>query len=52
MAAYQMFLKLGDIVGDALDAQHRGEIEILTFAWGPAPEPSTKQLTLVKIGMR
>jgi type VI secretion system secreted protein Hcp len=29
-----MFLKLGNIVGDSHDMQHRGEIEVLSFDWG------------------
>lgn len=32
--AVDMFLKIDGIEGDARDARHKGEIEILSFSWG------------------
>jgi type VI secretion system secreted protein Hcp len=29
-----MFLKLGDIKGEALDAKHKDEIDVLAWSWG------------------
>jgi type VI secretion system secreted protein Hcp len=28
------FLKLGDIKGESLDANHKDEIELVSFSWG------------------
>jgi type VI secretion system secreted protein Hcp len=33
-AATDMFLKLGDIKGESIDAQHKGEIDVLAWSWG------------------
>ena len=33
-AATDMFLKLGDIKGESLDAKHPNEIEVLSWSWG------------------
>jgi type VI secretion system secreted protein Hcp len=33
-AATDMFLKLGDIKGESLDAKHKGEIDVLAWSWG------------------
>jgi type VI secretion system secreted protein Hcp len=32
--AVDMFIKIGDIKGEAKDAKHKGEIDILAFSWG------------------
>lgn len=32
--AFDSFLKLGDIKGEANDAKHKGEIEVYSFHWG------------------
>ena len=32
--AIDMFLKLGDIVGESQDAVHRDEIDVLAWSWG------------------
>lgn len=32
--AYDAFLKLGDIVGESIEARHLGWIEIESFSWG------------------
>jgi type VI secretion system secreted protein Hcp len=32
--AVDMFLKLGDIKGEALDAKHKEEIDVLAWSWG------------------
>src|SRR5438552_4737693 len=32
--AVDAFLKIDGIPGDSLDAQHKGEIELLSFSWG------------------
>jgi type VI secretion system secreted protein Hcp len=34
MAAVDYFLKLDGISGDSTDAQHKDEIEVLSFSWG------------------
>ncbi len=33
-AATDMFLKLGNIKGESVDAQHKGEIDVLAWSWG------------------
>lgn len=33
-AATDMFLKLGDIKGESIDAKHKGEIDVLAWSWG------------------
>ena len=32
--ASDIFVKLGDIKGESLDAKHKDEIEVLSFSWG------------------
>lgn len=32
--AIDMFLKLGEIVGESQDGAHRGEIDVLAWSWG------------------
>ena len=32
--AADIFVKLGDIKGESLDAKHKDEIEVLSFSWG------------------
>ena len=32
--AVDMFLKLGDIKGESVDAKHVGEIDVLSWSWG------------------
>jgi len=32
--AFDSFIKLGDIKGEASDSKHKGEIEVLSFHWG------------------
>jgi type VI secretion system secreted protein Hcp len=32
--AVDMFLKLGDIAGEAADKAHKGEIDVLAWSWG------------------
>jgi type VI secretion system secreted protein Hcp len=32
--AVDMFLKIGDIQGEALDASHKNEIDVLAWSWG------------------
>ena len=34
--AAEIFAKLGDIHGESTDAQHKGEIEVLSYTWGVA----------------
>ena len=34
--AAEIFVKIADIPGESADAQHRGEIEVLSYAWGMA----------------
>ena len=34
MAAVDMFLKIGDIVGESQDSKHKGEIDVLAWSWG------------------
>lgn len=36
MAAVDYFLKIAGIDGGSVDAQHKGEIDILSFSWGEA----------------
>jgi type VI secretion system secreted protein Hcp len=31
-----IFMKIGDIKGESIDAKHKGEIEVLSFSWGVA----------------
>jgi type VI secretion system secreted protein Hcp len=38
--AVNIFLKIGDIKGESNDANHKDEIEVLSFSWG-ASNPST-----------
>lgn len=33
-AATDMFLRLGDIKGESVDAKHKGEIDVLAWSWG------------------
>jgi len=47
--AVDMFLKLGDLVGDSVDAvkappskkEHKGEIDVLAWSWGQSQSAST-----------
>jgi type VI secretion system secreted protein Hcp len=39
--AVDMFLKIDDIKGDSADAKHKGEIDVLSFAWGMTQTGST-----------
>jgi type VI secretion system secreted protein Hcp len=32
--AYDMFIKIGDIKGEANDSKHKGEIDVLSWSWG------------------
>jgi type VI secretion system secreted protein Hcp len=32
--AVDMFLKLGDVVGESKDKSHKGEIDVLSWSWG------------------
>lgn len=32
--ASNIFLKIGDIKGESLDAKHKGEVEVLSWSWG------------------
>ena len=34
--ASDIFAKLGDIKGESLDAEHKGQIELLSWSWGVA----------------
>ena len=34
VAASDMFLKLGNIKGESVDAKHKGEIDVLSWSWG------------------
>jgi type VI secretion system secreted protein Hcp len=38
-AAVDMFLKLGDIQGEAQDAKHEGEIDVLAWSWSMSQTP-------------
>jgi len=33
-AATDIFIKLGDIKGESVDAKHKGEIDVLSWSWG------------------
>ena len=33
-AALDIFIKLGDIKGESVDAKHKGEIDVLAWSWG------------------
>lgn len=33
-ASFDIFLKIGDIKGEATDAKHAGEIDVLAWSWG------------------
>ena len=39
--ATEIFAKIGDIKGESLDAKHKDEIEVLSFAWGVSNPGST-----------
>jgi type VI secretion system secreted protein Hcp len=39
MALVDYFLKLDGIAGESRDAQHKGEIDLESFAWGEVREP-------------
>ena len=39
--AVDMFLKIDGIEGDARDAKHKGEIELLSFSWGVSNTSTT-----------
>jgi type VI secretion system secreted protein Hcp len=42
MAAFNAFLKLGDIRGESTDAKHKDEIDVLHWSWGAQnPAPAT-----------
>jgi len=34
MAAVDMFLKIDGVVGESVDAKHKGEIDVLAWSWG------------------
>jgi len=34
LAAADLFIKIGEIKGDSVDAKHKGEIDALTWSWG------------------
>jgi type VI secretion system secreted protein Hcp len=38
MAKVDYFLKLDGIAGESTDAQHKGEIDVLSFSWGETQE--------------
>ena len=40
--ATDLFAKLGDIKGESLDAQHKDEIEVLSFSWGVSNTGSSR----------
>jgi len=53
MAAVDMFLKIGDIVGESQDSKHKGEIDVLAWSWGAsnagkAPGTCIQDLSLTK----
>ena len=37
-AGFDVFLKLDGIAGESLDERHKGEIEIISFAWDVSPK--------------
>ena len=39
--AVDMFLKLGDVKGEAQDAKHKDEIDVLAWSWGLSQSGST-----------
>src|SRR5215207_66837 len=41
--AVDIFLELKDVKGEAKDAEHAGEIDILSFSWGMTQSGSTHQ---------
>jgi type VI secretion system secreted protein Hcp len=43
--AVDMFLKLGDIKGEATDDKHAGEIEVLSWNWGMTQSGNTHNAT-------
>lgn len=39
--AVDMFIKLGDIKGEASDATHKGEVDVLSWSWGASQSGTT-----------
>lgn len=39
--AVDMFIKIGDIKGEAQDSKHKGEIDILAWSWGASQSGTT-----------
>jgi hypothetical protein len=35
--AFDTFAKIGDIKGESMDTDHKGEIQIESFSWGVSP---------------
>jgi type VI secretion system secreted protein Hcp len=50
--AVDMFLKLEGIAGESRDAKHKDEIEIESFTWGAAREPSARAAAKVKVALQ
>lgn len=43
--AYDMFIKIGDIKGEARDSVHAGEIDVLAWSWGASNSGSAHVLS-------
>ena len=39
--AVDMFIKIGDIDGESVDAKHAKEIDVLAWSWGMSPSGTT-----------
>jgi len=39
--AVDMFIKIGDIKGEAKDAKHKAEIDVLAYSWGMSNSGTT-----------
>jgi len=39
--AVNMFIKIGDIKGESVDAKHAGEIDVLSWSWGMSQSGTT-----------
>jgi type VI secretion system secreted protein Hcp len=41
LAAVDMFLKIGNIMGESQDSKHKGEIDVLAWSWGTSTGANT-----------
>ena len=39
--AVDMFIKIGDVKGESVDAKHKGEIDVLAWSWGMSQAGTT-----------